>query len=61
MESHLPGNQDYFRNREFSFTLPGDVYTRYRSFSSPEELRDALVKVPNSFIHASSSCLTDKG
>lgn len=30
--------------REFSFTLPGDIYTRYLSFSTPGEFREKLTK-----------------
>lgn len=30
--------------REFSFTLPGDIYTRYLSFSTPVEFQERLKK-----------------
>lgn len=41
---------NYFTNREFSFTLPGDIFVRYKSFSSGSELTAALVRdVPIKF------------
>lgn len=31
-------------NREFAFTLPGDIYQRYNSFQDAEEFRQKIVK-----------------
>lgn len=36
------GDPNYLLRREISMTLPNDIYTRYRSFSSSSELRDKL-------------------
>ncbi|CAL8143456.1 unnamed protein product [Orchesella dallaii] len=36
------GNRDFFSHREFSFSLQGDVYLRYQSFSSHEHFVEAL-------------------
>ncbi|KAI5693340.1 hypothetical protein M8J76_000259 [Diaphorina citri] len=38
------GNLDNFRKREFSFTLNGDIYARYISYNSPNELKKDLIK-----------------
>ena len=37
-----PVQEDTFPRREFSFTLPGDIYCRHKSYSSPEELQKDL-------------------
>ncbi|PSN51875.1 DNA primase small subunit [Blattella germanica] len=33
---------NYFEQREFSFTLPGDVYVRYQSFTSQNEMETEI-------------------
>ena len=39
---------EYFHNREFSFTLAGDVYCRYLSFKNANDFKQALVqRVPH--------------
>lgn len=35
--------KNYFENREFSFTLNGDIYLRFNSYESLEEMRKAIV------------------
>ena len=37
------GNIDHFQRREFSFTLENDVYFRFQSFPSSEELKKKLI------------------
>lgn|ERR1700753_239090 len=37
--NHEPVPTRLFVNREFAFTLQGDVYLRYNSFSNPDELK----------------------
>ncbi|XP_036255784.1 DNA primase small subunit isoform X3 [Molothrus ater] len=39
------GVKNYFQLREFSFTLRDDVYLRFQSFSSPQELERELQKI----------------
>jgi DNA primase small subunit len=41
-QEHAPSKR--FTNREFAFTLPGDVYLRYNSFSSADELKKQVCK-----------------
>lgn len=38
------GDRGYFQRREFSFTLAGDIYLRFRSFADGKELQDDLVR-----------------
>lgn len=40
---HAPSKM--FTHREFAFTLPGDVYLRYNSFTSAEDLKKQVVKL----------------
>lgn len=42
VNSKDPVIDDTFPRREFSFTLPGDIYCRHKSYSSPDELRSDL-------------------
>jgi DNA primase small subunit len=35
--------EDIFEKREFSYTLPGDIYCRHKSYRNAEELRKELV------------------
>lgn len=37
--------KNYFQLREFSFTLRDDVYLRFQSFASPQELERELQKI----------------
>ncbi|XP_066193553.1 DNA primase small subunit [Sylvia atricapilla] len=37
--------KNYFQQREFSFTLRDDVYLRFQSFGSPQELERELQKI----------------
>ncbi|TFK44518.1 hypothetical protein BDQ12DRAFT_701971 [Crucibulum laeve] len=43
--SHEPIPTRLFTHREFAFTLPGDVYLRYNSFSSAEELKKQVCQL----------------
>ena len=39
--------EKYFENREFSFTLAGDIYVRYQSFKDDKDFKNALLsKIP---------------
>lgn len=41
----LTAAKNYFQLREFSFTLRDDVYVRFQSFGSPQELERELQKM----------------
>ena len=36
------GEEETFRNREFSFTLENDIYKRFLAFNTPKEFHQAL-------------------
>jgi DNA primase small subunit len=38
------GDQKYFERREWSFTLPDDIYIRYKCFDSAEKLKSGLIE-----------------
>ena len=43
--NHQHGPSRLFTNREFAFTLVGDVYIRYNSFSNAEEMKRQVVRL----------------
>ncbi|KAK7045734.1 p48 polypeptide of DNA primase [Paramarasmius palmivorus] len=48
--NHQPTPTRLFTHREFAFTLPGDVYLRYNSFSTAEDLKKQVcLYVPTRF------------
>ncbi|KAF9055523.1 prim-pol domain-containing protein [Hymenopellis radicata] len=42
--NHQHAPTKLFSNREFAFTLPGDVYLRYNSFTTADELKKQVIK-----------------
>lgn len=45
--NYKDGGKNCFKYREFSFTLPGDIYVRYLSFEDSLEFRSSLLaKIP---------------
>jgi DNA primase small subunit len=38
-------NKHYFSNREFSFTLQGDIYMRFLSFNDDTQLKNEIIRL----------------
>jgi len=63
--NHEPTPSKQFTHREFAFTLPGDVYLRYNSFTTADELKKQVCQLnPTRFeigpvysARVSTSCL----
>jgi len=43
-KSHPASDKSFLKRREWCFTLEGDIFVRYQSFSDAAALKESLVK-----------------